>query len=111
MVELRQLSTAIGCAEGTQARERLLTRGAAALTTAELVSLCLRTGTRGVSALWLAQALLAELGSVSALLTAPASRLLSVPGLGPAKVATLLAAAALAAKVASSMAKLSIWHI
>ena len=62
----------------------------------ELLSLCLRTGTHGVPALWLAQGLLAEFGGVAALLSAPAARLLDQPGLGPAKVASLLAIGALA---------------
>jgi DNA repair protein RadC len=73
-------------------RERLLARGAEALTAAELLSLCLRTGAPGVGAQQLSSNLLAGLGGLAALASTPASRLLSVPGLGPAKAATVLAA-------------------
>ncbi|MEM6708543.1 MAG: DNA repair protein RadC [Pseudomonadota bacterium] len=77
--------------DGQGPRDRLLSRGARALTTAELLSVCLRTGAPGIPALWLAHGLLAESGGLSQLLELPVQRLLALPGLGPAKVAGLLA--------------------
>lgn len=74
-------------------REKLLARGGAALTPAELLAILLGTGVRGTSALDLGRGLLARAGGLNALL---ASDLAGVPGLGPAKRARLLAALELA---------------
>lgn len=74
-------------------REKLLARGAAALTPAELVAILLGSGTRGSSALDMGRALLAQAGSISALLTGD---LADAPGLGSAKRARLAAALELA---------------
>ncbi|MEM1435380.1 MAG: DNA repair protein RadC [Pseudomonadota bacterium] len=82
-------------------RERLLSRGAQALSTAELLSVCLRTGAPGVPALQLAQALLWEFGGLGPLLELPPARLLTLAGLGPAKVAALHASVALAERRAT----------
>ncbi len=84
-------------------REKLLARGAAALSDAELLALLLRTGTAGKGVLQMAQELL-DLPSVSAsgsggvagLLNATAADLQHVKGLGPAKRAELLAVLELA---------------
>ena len=73
-------------------RERLLARGVDALTERELLALVLRNGTYGTSALDLADALLAEYGSVDALATARPEELERRPGVGPAKAAALVAA-------------------
>ncbi|MGI9325286.1 MAG: RadC family protein [Pseudomonadales bacterium] len=83
-------------------RERLLNRGVAALTDVELVALCLRTGAAGVSVLGLARQLIEHFGGIAGLFAAPASRLLALPGLGPAKVSTLVAASALAERSAAA---------
>jgi DNA repair protein RadC len=72
-------------------RERLLLRGAEALSTAELLAVCLGTGAPGEDALTLARRLLDQFAGVEALLAAPVSRLLSCRGLGLAKVARLKA--------------------
>jgi DNA repair protein RadC len=77
-------------------RERLLNEGPDALTEAELLAILLRTGTRGCSALDLARGLLARFDGLRGLLEAPADRLRQEPGLGPAKIAQLQAAVALA---------------
>jgi DNA repair protein RadC len=74
-------------------REKLLTRGAAALTPAELLAILLGSGVRGASAVDMGRDLLARAGSLNALL---ASELADVPGLGPAKRSRLLAALELA---------------
>ncbi len=77
-------------------REKLIAAGARALTEAELLALWLRTGTRGASAVDLARELLAEFGSLRALLAADADRLCRHRGIGPARYAGLQAALELA---------------
>ena len=73
-------------------RDKLLRRGAAALSEAELLAIWLRCGTRGQDAVELARALLAEFRSLRALLTADAERLCRHRGVGPARYAALQAA-------------------
>ncbi|MFO0509081.1 MAG: RadC family protein [Gammaproteobacteria bacterium] len=77
-------------------REKLLARGAAALSDAELLALIFGTGARGVGALDFARDLLNEFGSLRGLLAAGADRTLASPGLGPARVALLQGALELA---------------
>lgn len=73
-------------------RERLLARGAEALTERELLALVLRNGTNGVSALDLAAELLAEYGGLGALAAARPEELASRKGVGAAKAAAVVAA-------------------
>jgi DNA repair protein RadC len=77
---------------GERPRERLLAQGSAALSDAELIAVLLRTGQVGASANEVAFELLGELGGLAGLLGATPQVLLR-RGLGPAKAATLLAAA------------------
>ncbi len=77
-------------------RERLLAQGSAALADAELLAVLLRTGIRGLDAVALARMLLAEFGSIGALLAATPERALKSRGLGRAKYCQLAAAAELA---------------
>jgi len=70
-------------------RERLLARGARALSDAELVAILLRTGLRGKSAVDLADDLLRRFGSMAKMLE---SDLRGIKGLGPAKSAQFAAA-------------------
>ncbi|MBP8264862.1 RadC family protein [Pseudomonas fluvialis] len=72
-------------------RERLLQRGPAALTDAELLAIFLRTGVAGCSAVELARRLLADFGSLRALLEADLPAFSAHLGLGPAKFAQLQA--------------------
>ena len=72
-------------------REKLLHRGSAALTDAELLAIFLRTGTAGKSAVTLARELLEEFGSLKALLNADQQHFCSGHGLGAAKYAQLQA--------------------
>lgn len=72
-------------------REKLLQRGAGALTDAELLAIFLRTGTPGKSAVDLARDLLAEFGSLKDLLNADQARFCRANGLGSAKYAQLQA--------------------
>jgi DNA repair protein RadC len=72
-------------------REKLLQRGSAALTDAELLAIFLRTGVKGKSAVDLARDLLADFGSLKALLDADHQRFCEAHGLGDAKYAQLQA--------------------
>ncbi|HEV3008668.1 MAG TPA: DNA repair protein RadC [Burkholderiales bacterium] len=76
-------------------RERLLAKGARALSDMELVAILLRTGVRGTTAVDLARELLNEFDGVSGVLEAGA-RLGQIKGLGPAKSAQFAAAVELA---------------
>ena len=80
----------------TRPREKLLQRGASALSDAELLALLLRTGIRGKHVLSLAQELLDGFGGVAGLLHTPADALTTTKGLGPAKRAELVAVLELA---------------
>jgi DNA repair protein RadC len=76
-------------------RERLLAKGAAALSDAELLAVLLRTGIRGKSAVDMGRELMREFKGVSGVLEAGA-RLGEIKGLGPAKAAQFAAAIELA---------------
>lgn len=70
-------------------REKLTARGASALTDAELLAICLRTGVKGKSAIDLARQLLDKFGGIRQLLNASEQEVCSISGLGPAKFAQL----------------------
>lgn len=70
--------------EGERPREKLLARGASALSDAELLAILLRVGTRGMSAVDLARYLLSELGSLGRLMNASEKELLQYKGMGEA---------------------------
>ncbi len=72
-------------------REKLLQRGAQALTNVELLAIFLRTGTKGKTALDLAQDLLREFGDLRSLLGADQTRFCQAKGLGDAKYVQLKA--------------------
>lgn len=73
-------------------RERLVTLGAQALNTAELLAILMRTGVEGENAVQVGQRLLQELGGLSGLQRASIEEIQAVHGLGVAKAATLKAA-------------------
>ncbi|TDR71432.1 RadC family protein [Paludibacterium purpuratum] len=77
-------------------REKLLERGASVLSDAELLAIFLRTGIRGHSAVDLGRDLIRRFGSLSGLLCAQEQDVTALPGLGPSKVAQLLAVRELA---------------
>jgi len=81
--------------EGERPREKLLTRGSAALSDAELLAVLLGSGSRGKDALALGRELLANAGSLGALLGRPDQQI-RAGGLGPAKRARIAAALELA---------------
>ena len=72
-------------------REKLMTRGAAALSDAELLAIFLRTGVAGCSALELGHQLLREFGSLRGILDADAGSFCRGRGLGLAKFVLLQA--------------------
>lgn len=81
-------------------RERLLSRGAHALTDAELLGILLRIGVKGKSAVELGRDLLERFGSLQAMMSAPLSAWSDIKGLKDAKLAQLLAALEVGRRVA-----------
>jgi DNA repair protein RadC len=73
-------------------REKLITRGAHALSDAELLAIFLRTGVAGCSALGLARQLLSDYGSLRSVFTIDAKQFCNRKGLGLAKFVQLQAA-------------------
>ena len=78
-----------------QPRERLMSRGADALSDAELIAIFLRVGVKGMSVLDLSRKLLQDFGGLRGLFKASEKDLRAIKGLGTAKIATLRAIAAL----------------
>lgn len=72
-------------------REKLLQKGAAALSDAELLAIFLRTGVKGKSAVDLARELLARFGGLRTLMEASEEQFCAAPGLGAAKYVQLQA--------------------
>lgn len=87
--------------EGDRPRERFLDKGGGALSDAELVALLLGTGTRGQTAVALAQTLLAAFGSLGGLAGREVAELAAFHGVGPAKAVRLGAAIELARRLRS----------
>ena len=73
-------------------REKLLERGARSLSDAELLSILIRTGSPGHTAVDLARHMLNAFGGLRHLLEAPRARLCGLPGVGEATYVTLRAA-------------------
>lgn len=77
--------------EDERPRERLLRHGPENLSTAELLALCLVSGSQGEDAVRLARRLLDEFGGIGTLLGAPVSALTKFRGVGKAKAAQIKA--------------------
>lgn len=77
--------------EGERPREKLLSRGAGALSDAELLAILLRTGVRGSSAVDVARDLLGQFGGLRPLLDADLADCGAANGLGPARFVQLKA--------------------
>jgi DNA repair protein RadC len=88
---------------GERPRERLIERGAAALSPAELVAILVRTGLRGTNALDIGKQLVCKFGSLGAMARASVDDLQSVRGIGRDKAVTLVAAFTLASKIAEEL--------
>lgn len=91
--------------EDARPREKLLARGAGALSDAELLALLLRSGIPGKNALQMGQELVDSFGGVAGLLHAGAGALKNIKGLGPAKRAELVAVLELARRALSEQLK------
>ena len=84
-------------------RERLIARGASALSHAELIAILLRTGTQGQSAIDIARDLVREHNTLSNLARTSVEELQQVKGIGRDKAVTLKAAFILARRMADEI--------
>ena len=73
-------------------REKLMARGADALTDSELIAILLRTGLPGANAVDVAAQLLQRYKSLGGLCRCTVEEIAGIPGIGPAKGAQLVAA-------------------
>lgn len=89
--------------QGERPRERLRALGADALRNAELIAILLRTGTKGVSAVQIAERLMARFGTLDALAGAPLDQLCETKGVGPDKAIALKSAFTLARRMAREL--------
>lgn len=83
-------------------REKLLERGADALTDAELLAIFLRIGVAGQSAVGLARELLQRFGSMAGVIAAPREEFCAVHGMGEAKYVQLQASVEMARRALAS---------
>ena len=81
-------------------REKLISRGASALTDAELIGILLRTGLPGANAVDVAGKLLARYQSLNGLSRCTVEEIAHIPGIGPAKAVQLVAAFGLGQRLA-----------
>lgn len=88
--------------EQERPRERLVARGAEALSNAELIAILLRTGMKGLSAIHIAEQLLRKFGTLEALARAGLDDL-RVKGVGRDKAVALKAAFTLARRMAQEI--------
>jgi len=86
-------------------REKLLSRGAEALTDAELLAIFVRTGVPGRNAVEVAHDIIVEFGGLVALLQASKESFCNTKGLGPAKFAQLAAVLEMAKRYQYSRAE------
>jgi DNA repair protein RadC len=84
-------------------RERLAALGADALSHAELIGILLRTGLKGTNAVEIGHQLISKFGSLQSLALATVDDLRQVKGIGRDKAVTLVAAFALARKMAEEL--------
>src|SRR5512133_242743 len=85
---------------GERPRERLLARGAENLAPSELIAILLRTGTKGISAVHIAEQVLHDFKTLDKLSRANVPDLRKIKGIGRDKAVTLVAAFTLARLVA-----------
>lgn len=87
--------------ESERPRERLLSEGEEHLSDSELLAIIIGGGTKQESAVALAKRLLSRFGSLRRLAQCSTAELGSLPGIGPAKVARIKAALAIARRFAT----------
>ncbi|MCX6924141.1 MAG: hypothetical protein NT154_13160, partial [Verrucomicrobia bacterium] len=80
-------------------RERLRESGPDSLSPGELIAILLRTGLKGTNVVQIGKQLVQHYGSLDALARASWQELANVPGLGPDKAVTLVAAFTLARRL------------
>ena len=73
-------------------REKLLTKGSDALSSAELIAILLGTGTGKTTAVDIGKSLINKFGSIEKMSQASLKELTEISGIGPAKAITLMAA-------------------
>ena len=88
---------------GERPRERMAQYGPEAMSTVELLAILLRVGSRGESAIRLAERLLAEFGGLAGIAKARVPQLSALPGIGLAKAAQIKAAFELGKRLATSV--------
>ncbi len=81
-------------------REKLMARGAGALTDSELIAILLRTGLPGANAVAVASKLLGRFGSLTTLSRCTVDEISGIRGIGPAKAIQLVAAFNLGHRIA-----------
>jgi DNA repair protein RadC len=86
--------------DGERPRERLAALGADALKNSELIAILLRTGTKGVSAIQVAEQLLQKFGALDNLARASLPELRQIKGIGRDKAIALTSAFTLARRMA-----------
>lgn len=93
-------------ADDDKPREKALAQGIGVLTDAELLAILLRTGVRGKNVVEISQEILAKFGNNLARLARVSPRELAsmVPGIGPAKAMTVIAALELGSRCRTSAA-------
>src|SRR5437016_4672032 len=84
-------------------REKLVMQGADKLDKTDLIAILLRTGTKGVSVLDVAQQLLSRFGTLDKLSRATIADLRKIKGIGRDKAVTLVAAFNLAQRMANEI--------
>ena len=82
--------------------EKLFAKGAEALNNAELIAVLLGTGNRSISAIGLAENILASRGGLNGLADISVEELTEIPGIGPMKAASVICALTLGRRVATS---------
>lgn len=81
-------------------REKLIARGASALTDSELIGILLRTGLPGANAVQVGAKLLERYKSLNGLSRCTVDEIKDIPGIGPAKAVQLVAAFGLGQRLA-----------
>src|SRR6185312_8145681 len=81
-------------------REKLITRGVAALNDSELIAILLRTGVQGANAVEVARELIKKYGSLGGLSRCTVKEIAAIHGIGQTKAVQLVAAFGLGQRLA-----------